>query len=62
MNTIELQLEVTRFLHHCETSSSALTPSASSSTPPTLFGPSAMKIDVACKVSLPPAKLLKDRE
>uniref|UniRef100_A0A8C7CZW9 Zinc finger FYVE domain-containing protein 26 n=1 Tax=Oncorhynchus kisutch TaxID=8019 RepID=A0A8C7CZW9_ONCKI len=50
MNTIELQLEVTRFLHHCETSSSA--PSASSSTPPTLFGPSAMKIDVACKVML----------
>ncbi|XP_071238607.1 zinc finger FYVE domain-containing protein 26 isoform X3 [Salvelinus alpinus] len=54
MNTIELQLEVTRFLHHCETSSStlALTPSVSSSTPPTLFGPSAVKIDVACKVML----------
>uniref|UniRef100_A0A673YWZ2 Zinc finger FYVE domain-containing protein 26 n=1 Tax=Salmo trutta TaxID=8032 RepID=A0A673YWZ2_SALTR len=52
MNTIELQLEVTRFLHHCETSSTTLTPSVSSSTPPTLFGPSAMKIDVACKVML----------
>ncbi|KAK6304878.1 hypothetical protein J4Q44_G00254640 [Coregonus suidteri] len=63
MNTIELQLEVTRFLHHCETSSSStppLTSSASSTppltssanSPPTLFGPSAMKIDVACKVML----------
>ncbi|XP_019909797.3 zinc finger FYVE domain-containing protein 26 isoform X3 [Esox lucius] len=53
MNTIELQLEVTRFLHRCEMSSSKhALPSSSSNSPPTLFGPSAMKIDVACKVML----------
>lgn len=60
MNTIELQLEVTRFLHRCETSPSKssgaqfYTPSsaAKDGIPPTLFGASAMKIDVACKVML----------
>ncbi|XP_047467428.1 zinc finger FYVE domain-containing protein 26 isoform X2 [Mugil cephalus] len=54
MNTIELQLEVTRFLHRCETSSKApqtSTPSSKSSLP-TLFGGSPMKIEVACKVML----------
>ncbi|XP_062324940.1 zinc finger FYVE domain-containing protein 26 isoform X2 [Osmerus eperlanus] len=57
MNTIELQLEVTRFLHRCENASqtAALQTSASASTPgapSTLFGGSTMKIDVACKVML----------
>uniref|UniRef100_A0A3Q1CG55 Zinc finger FYVE domain-containing protein 26 n=1 Tax=Amphiprion ocellaris TaxID=80972 RepID=A0A3Q1CG55_AMPOC len=42
MNTIELQLEVTRFLHRCETATSL----------PTLFGGSPMKVEVACKVML----------
>lgn len=56
MNTIELQLEVTRFLHRCETASSSGAPAAikphskSSNSPPTLFGGSPMKIEVACKV------------
>uniref|UniRef100_A0A8D0CMK2 Zinc finger FYVE domain-containing protein 26 n=1 Tax=Sander lucioperca TaxID=283035 RepID=A0A8D0CMK2_SANLU len=45
MNTIELQLEVTRFLHRCETS-------PGSSSPPTLFGGSPVKVEVACKVML----------
>uniref|UniRef100_A0A8C1BV50 Zinc finger FYVE domain-containing protein 26 n=1 Tax=Cyprinus carpio carpio TaxID=630221 RepID=A0A8C1BV50_CYPCA len=55
MHTIELQLEVTRFLHRCESSPSrtpvgpALT---GNSAPPTLFGNSPMKVDVACKVML----------
>uniref|UniRef100_A0A3Q1I043 ZFYVE26-like TPR repeats domain-containing protein n=1 Tax=Acanthochromis polyacanthus TaxID=80966 RepID=A0A3Q1I043_9TELE len=44
MNTIELQLEVTRFLHRCE--------SSGSSSLPTLFGGSPMKVEVACKVML----------
>ncbi|KAJ7988765.1 hypothetical protein DPEC_G00312610 [Dallia pectoralis] len=53
MHTIELQLEVTRFLHRCEMSSSKpAAPSSSTNSPPTLFGPGAMKIDVACKVML----------
>lgn len=60
MNTIELQLEVTRFLHRCETATSSLSPQASSSpskspessSPPTLFGGSPIKIEVACKVML----------
>ncbi|KAM9842856.1 zinc finger FYVE domain-containing protein 26 [Aulostomus maculatus] len=47
MNTIELQLEVTRFLHRCETATSS-----GSSSPPTLFGGSSMKVEVACKVML----------
>lgn len=55
MNTIELQLEVTRFLHRCETaasakSSQASTASSKSGSPPTLFGGSPMKVDVACRV------------
>lgn len=58
MNTIELQLEVTRFLHRCESaaSSKALqtgappTTAGASSPPPTLFGGSAVKVEVACKV------------
>ncbi len=54
IHTVELQLEVTRFLHRCESSpsrtavDSALT---GNSVPPTLFGNSPMKVDVACKVS-----------
>ncbi|XP_070775958.1 zinc finger FYVE domain-containing protein 26 [Enoplosus armatus] len=63
MNTIELQLEVTRFLHRCETAVSSKdqtttqtsTPSSrspGSSSPPTLFGGSPMKVEVACKVML----------
>ncbi|KAM3871059.1 zinc finger FYVE domain-containing protein 26 [Diretmus argenteus] len=58
MNTIELQLEVTRFLHRCETSASSKasqkgSPSPNSSgSPPTLFGGSPMKIEIACKVML----------
>ncbi|KAL0969454.1 hypothetical protein UPYG_G00227580 [Umbra pygmaea] len=53
MNTIELQLEVTRFLHRCEMSGSKHAHAhSSSSPPPTLFGPSAVKVDVACKVML----------
>uniref|UniRef100_A0A3Q3FY17 ZFYVE26-like TPR repeats domain-containing protein n=1 Tax=Labrus bergylta TaxID=56723 RepID=A0A3Q3FY17_9LABR len=46
MNTIELQLEVTRFLHRCETAGS------SKASPPTLFGGSPVKVEVACKVML----------
>ncbi|XP_049452932.1 zinc finger FYVE domain-containing protein 26 isoform X1 [Epinephelus fuscoguttatus] len=60
MNTIELQLEVTRFLHRCETTTSSKAPQTSapsskspgSSSPPTLFGGSPTKIEVACKVML----------
>ncbi|XP_041809482.1 zinc finger FYVE domain-containing protein 26 isoform X2 [Chelmon rostratus] len=60
MNTIELQLEVTRFLHRCETPASPRSPQTSthsskspgSSAPPTLFGGSPMKVEVACKVML----------
>ncbi|KAL2099181.1 hypothetical protein ACEWY4_005661 [Coilia grayii] len=59
MNTIELQLEVTRFLHRCETSSPSKptgtptpTSTAKTSAPPTLFGGGQMKVDVACKVML----------
>lgn len=55
MNTIELQLEVTRFLHRCETAASAKSSqtsaaSSKSSSPPTLFGGSPMKVEVACRV------------
>ncbi|XP_051942966.1 zinc finger FYVE domain-containing protein 26 isoform X5 [Hippocampus zosterae] len=47
VNTIELQLEVTRFLHRRET------PLAAGSGPlPTLFGGSPVKVEVACKVML----------
>lgn len=60
MNTIELQLEVTRFLHRCETAGSSKAPETSgasskasgSSSLPTLFGGSPMKAEVACKVML----------
>ncbi|XP_050981696.1 zinc finger FYVE domain-containing protein 26 [Labeo rohita] len=55
IHTIELQLEVTRFLHRCENSPSktAVGPALSgNSAPPTLFGNSPMKVDVACKVML----------
>ncbi|XP_056151758.1 zinc finger FYVE domain-containing protein 26 [Lampris incognitus] len=58
MNTIELQLEVTKFLHRCEASSKAVHTSVPSSktpglsSPPTLFGGSPMKVEVACKVML----------
>ncbi|XP_055017123.1 zinc finger FYVE domain-containing protein 26 isoform X2 [Boleophthalmus pectinirostris] len=55
MNTIELQLEVTRFLYRCEIKTqqtSTLSAKSGSQSPPTLFGGSAMKIDVACKVML----------
>uniref|UniRef100_A0A671QY10 Zinc finger FYVE domain-containing protein 26 n=1 Tax=Sinocyclocheilus anshuiensis TaxID=1608454 RepID=A0A671QY10_9TELE len=55
MHTIELQLEVTRFLHRCESSPSrtAVGPALTgNSAPPTLFGNSPMKVDVACKVML----------
>ena len=58
MNTVELQLEVTRFLHRCETAASkaaAHTPvpaaTGSPSAPPTLFGGTQMKAEVACRVS-----------
>ncbi|XP_015824943.3 zinc finger FYVE domain-containing protein 26 [Nothobranchius furzeri] len=56
MNTIELQLEVTRFLHRCESASSksskTSTLSSGSTSLPTLFGGSPVKIEVACKVML----------
>ncbi|XP_016388523.1 zinc finger FYVE domain-containing protein 26-like isoform X1 [Sinocyclocheilus rhinocerous] len=55
IHTIELQLEVTRFLHCCESSPSktAVGPALTrNSAPPTLFGNSPMKVDVACKVML----------
>uniref|UniRef100_A0A672JJE5 Zinc finger FYVE domain-containing protein 26 n=1 Tax=Salarias fasciatus TaxID=181472 RepID=A0A672JJE5_SALFA len=58
MNTIELQLEVTRFLHRCESSSKApqtgapSTKSSAPAAPPTLFGGSQMKAEVSCRVML----------
>lgn len=62
MNTIELQLEVTRFLHRCEAvaaSSGASQagrppsrPTRSGLPPPTLFGINSVKMEVACKVKL----------
>lgn len=54
MNTIELQLEVTRFLHRCEKAASSTAPpsrAGGASPPPTLFGGSAVKVEVACKVT-----------
>lgn len=51
MNTIELQLEVTRFLHRCEAAAPA-PPPGTPTTPPTLFGGSTTKVEVACKVML----------
>jgi len=60
MNTIELQLEVTRFLQRCESAAASKAPKTStpspespgSSPPPTLFGGSPMKVEVACKVRI----------
>lgn len=49
MNTLQLQMEVTRFLHRCE---SAGTSQVTASPLPTLFGNNNMKMDVACKVCL----------
>ncbi|XP_055989836.1 zinc finger FYVE domain-containing protein 26 [Sorex fumeus] len=49
MNTLQLQMEVTRFLHRCE---SAGTSQVTALPLPTLFGNNCMKMDVACKVML----------
>ncbi|XP_015206656.2 zinc finger FYVE domain-containing protein 26 isoform X1 [Lepisosteus oculatus] len=49
INTIELQIEVTKFLQRCESSG---TSRITSLPPATLFGNSLMKEDVACKVML----------
>ncbi|XP_072425192.1 zinc finger FYVE domain-containing protein 26 isoform X1 [Chiloscyllium punctatum] len=48
MNTIELQIEVTKFLHRCENSGT----SKSCGPPASLFGNTKMKMEVACKVLL----------
>lgn len=47
INTVDLQMEVTKFLHRCETSGSS---QMAASSLPTLFGNNNMKMDVACKV------------
>ncbi|MEE6492067.1 hypothetical protein FKM82_016465 [Ascaphus truei] len=49
INTVELQMEVTKFLQRCESSG---TSQVCDAPPPTLFGLRAMKIDVAGKVIL----------
>ncbi|XP_025940334.1 zinc finger FYVE domain-containing protein 26 isoform X2 [Apteryx rowi] len=49
INTVELQMEVTKFLHRCESSG---TSQMADSSLPTLFGNNNMKMDVACKVML----------
>ncbi|XP_032083490.1 zinc finger FYVE domain-containing protein 26 isoform X2 [Thamnophis elegans] len=49
INTVELQMEVTKFLHRCEKSG---TLSVGDLPVPTLFGNNQMKIEVACKVML----------
>ncbi|XP_043930003.1 zinc finger FYVE domain-containing protein 26 [Protopterus annectens] len=49
INTIELQIEVTRFLQRCESSGNTRNITF---TPATLFGSNQMKEDVACKVML----------
>ncbi|XP_006113462.3 zinc finger FYVE domain-containing protein 26 isoform X3 [Pelodiscus sinensis] len=49
INTVELQMEVTKFLHRCESSG---TSQIAGSTLPTLFGNNHMKMDVASKVML----------
>ncbi|KAH0521044.1 Zinc finger FYVE domain-containing protein 26 [Microtus ochrogaster] len=49
MNTLQLQMEVTRFLHRCE---SAGTSQVTTLPLPTLFGNNHMKMEVACKVML----------
>ncbi|XP_067895528.1 zinc finger FYVE domain-containing protein 26 isoform X2 [Heterodontus francisci] len=48
INTIELQIEVTKFLHRCENSGTSTT----SGPPANLFGNNKMKTEVACKVLL----------
>lgn len=49
MNTLQLQMEVTRFLHRCE---SARTSQITTLPLPTLFGNNHMKMEVACQVML----------
>ncbi|XP_075048563.1 zinc finger FYVE domain-containing protein 26 isoform X2 [Mixophyes fleayi] len=49
INTVELQMEITKFLQRCE---SLETTQVYDKPPPTLFGHSAMMIDVACRVIL----------
>nr|XP_036858515.1 zinc finger FYVE domain-containing protein 26 isoform X2 [Manis javanica] len=49
MNTLQLQMEVTRFLHRCESTG---TSHITTLPLPTLFGNNHMKMDVACKVML----------
>ncbi|XP_074921480.1 zinc finger FYVE domain-containing protein 26 isoform X8 [Chelonoidis abingdonii] len=49
INTVELQMEVTKFLHRCESSG---TSPITGSNLPTLFGNNHMKMDVAGKVML----------
>ncbi|KAM7165062.1 zinc finger FYVE domain-containing protein 26 isoform 6-T6 [Macrochelys suwanniensis] len=49
INTVELQMEVTKFLHRCESSG---TSPITGSILPTLFGNNHMKMDVAGKVML----------
>ncbi|XP_010221175.1 PREDICTED: zinc finger FYVE domain-containing protein 26 [Tinamus guttatus] len=49
INTVELQMEVTKFLHQCESSGTSQMTDPSL---PTLFGNNNMKMDVACKVML----------
>ncbi|XP_063804247.1 zinc finger FYVE domain-containing protein 26 [Pseudophryne corroboree] len=49
INTVELQMEITRFLRRCE---SLETAQVYNSPPPTLFGNSSMMVDVACRVIL----------
>ncbi|XP_053330855.1 zinc finger FYVE domain-containing protein 26 [Spea bombifrons] len=47
INTVELQMEITKFLQRCQ---SLATTQVSNKPPPTLFGRSSMMIDVACMV------------
>uniref|UniRef100_A0A8D2LXZ9 Zinc finger FYVE domain-containing protein 26 n=1 Tax=Varanus komodoensis TaxID=61221 RepID=A0A8D2LXZ9_VARKO len=49
INTVELQMEVTKFLYQCEKSGASSTDALSV---PTLFGNNQMKMEVACKVML----------
>uniref|UniRef100_A0A8B9ERR2 Zinc finger FYVE domain-containing protein 26 n=1 Tax=Anser cygnoides TaxID=8845 RepID=A0A8B9ERR2_ANSCY len=49
INTVDLQMEVTKFLHRCEISGTSQMTGPSL---PTLFGNNSMKMDVACKVML----------
>ncbi|XP_061853830.1 zinc finger FYVE domain-containing protein 26 isoform X3 [Colius striatus] len=49
ISTVDLQMEVTKFLHRCESSG---TSQMTGSSLPTLFGNNNMKMDVACKVML----------